>query len=211
MASISIGPHTIDADRVPSERIKSWNKPRRSTGTLEDIDRDLTDLDHWIHLLNLETARYVMFNRDGSTKVLDQRGLNEVTELRENLEDKRAKIRSIRAELVELFQEIEKETGTKTSTLNSIESRLQRYHQLAKHQLVGLGTSLNRLICGVRIGDKLPSGQEILMSPEIRNRIEDYDFNIAQLQNDIDKWSQIRNRALDILQKYPELKIPPAD
>lgn len=188
---------------------------QKSVASLDKIAEDERRLDHWLQRLRLETAKYVMFNNDGSVTPLDQHRLNEVNGLIQSLEGIRANNRSVHADFLTLVDEIERATGQRIRSLEDVNFRLGGIKTFIERRVLQLASGLNKVLIThaqrAKKTESVPRGAELLQSEEVRQLIEGYDHEVQELADKLSEWMRYRDAAYRILDRYQTVPLPPVD
>lgn len=186
---------------------------QKSVASLDKIAEDERRLDHWLQRLRLETAKYVMFNNDGSVTPLDQHKLNEVNALIQSLEGIRANNRSVHADFLTLVDEIEKSTGQRVRSREDIAFRLVSALRFIERKILQLAADLNKvLIKHAQIFKKreaVPRAAELLQSDEVKEIAENFDHEMSELSEKLEQWTRYRTAAERIIARYQTVPLPP--
>jgi len=186
---------------------------QKSVISLDQIAEDERRLEYWLQMLRLETAKYVMFNNDGSVTPLDQHRLNEVNGLIQSLEGIRANNRSVHADFLTLVNEIEKSTGQRVRSREDIVFRCQRIAVYIGRKILQLAADLNKvLIKHAQIFKKresVPRAAELLQSDEVKEIAENFDHDASELSAKLEQWTRYRDAAERILSRYQTVPLPP--
>lgn len=189
------------------------NNAQKSVASLHEIDEDMNRLDHWIQLLAIETAKYVSYNASGEPRVLDQHRLNEVNNLISELEGIRSNNRSVRAEFIELVDQIERNTRQSIRGLEDIRFRCDRIGVFLGRRMLKLASDLSRVISEkARIckrHEDIPRGADLLMTDEVRQVLEAYDHEVGELKEKFHEWQNYRAIAEKIFERYTKVPLPP--